>query len=79
MVGYSFGIHLRATRAIFAPEMIVIVAEKNELNHLIMPYYLTVLVYTETTIHPSVDGQRWIITWPLCGTVNNNYYQPPFG
>ena len=56
MVGYSSGIHLRATRAIFAPEMIVIVAEKNELNHLIMPYYLTVLVYTKTTIHPSVDG-----------------------
>ena len=56
MVGYSSGIHLRATRAIFAPEMIVIVAEKNEFNHLIMPYYLIVLVYTKTTIHPSVDG-----------------------
>lgn len=62
MVGYSFGIHLRATRAIFAPEMIAIVAEKNELNHLIMPYYLTVLAYTKTTIHPSVGGQRWIFT-----------------
>ena len=28
-------------------------------------YYLTVLVYTKTTIH-----QRWIITSPLRGSVN---------
>ena len=33
-------------------------------------YYLTVLVYTKTTIHLSVGGNRWIFTSPLRGSVN---------
>ena len=33
-------------------------------------YYLTFLVFTKTTIHLSVSGQRWIFTSPLCGSVN---------
>ena len=33
-------------------------------------YYLTVLVYTKTTIHLSVGGQQLIFTSPLRGSVN---------
>ena len=41
----SFVIHVRAIRAEFAPE-----------NHIFVLYYLTVLVYTKTTVHVSVGG-----------------------
>jgi len=33
-------------------------------------YYLTVLVYTKTTIHLSVGGLRWLFTSLLRGSVN---------
>ena len=52
-----FAFHLRATRAEFAPENIVIIAGINEwLNHLFVLYYLTALVYTKTAIYLSVSG-----------------------
>ena len=39
----------------------------NELKKIIFVlYYLTVLVYTKTTIHLNVGGQWWIIVKYLC-------------
>ena len=47
----AFAIHLRAIRAEFAPENVVIFAGINELKSYFLLYYLPVLVYIKTTIH----------------------------
>ena len=49
----------------FVQENIVIVAGINELNHLFVLYYHTVLVYTKITIHRSEGDWWWIFTKPL--------------
>ena len=51
-----FGIHLRATRAEFAPENIVIVAGINELKSCFVLHHLIILVYTKTALQLSVRG-----------------------
>ena len=51
-----FAIHLRATRAEFAPENIVIVAGINELKSCFVLHHLIILVYTKTALQLSVRG-----------------------
>ena len=55
--GIASAVHLRA----FARESCYSLTGINELKIVIfVQYYLTVLVYTKTTIHFSVGGQWWI-------------------
>lgn len=52
---------LRAIRAWFAPEKIVVVARINELKSALCAYYLTILVYIKTIIHLSDGGYRFAL------------------
>ena len=52
----SFAIHFRATGVGFASKNIVIMVGINKLKTSFLLYYLTVLVYTQTDIHPGVSG-----------------------
>lgn len=54
---HYFSIHLRATRAVFAPENIVIIPGINEfkLIFFVLRYFI-VLVYTEATVRLNVCG-----------------------
>ena len=54
----SFLIQFGATRAEFASKNIVIVAGLIELISSFCLYYITVQVFTKTTIHLRVGGQR---------------------
>ena len=53
-LGISFALHLWATHMGFAPRNILMAAVTNELNHLPVLYYLTLLVYIKETFRAGV-------------------------
>ena len=63
-------IYLRATQENMASRFAAVTSEEIIQINFCGVYYLTVLVYTKTTIHRSVGGYCWIFTSPLRGSVN---------